>query len=105
MQPDKKFMQFKRFLADIAGSLVNTMKRPVGRPSLDAVEPPTKALRVQGNPTQDTRKDGVDHMPQWNEKRQRCLNCKTGFSYISCMKCNIWLCLNKDRNCFENYHT
>ena len=53
------FMQFKRFLADIAGSLVNTMKRPVGRPSLDAVEPPTKALRVQGNPTQDTRKDGT----------------------------------------------
>ena len=51
MQPDKQFMQFKRFLADIAGSLVNTAKRPVGRPSLDAVEPPTKSWRVQGCPT------------------------------------------------------
>ena len=51
MQPDKKFMQFKRFLADIAGSLVNTMKRPVGRPSLDAVKPPTRALSVQGDST------------------------------------------------------
>ena len=73
-------MQFKRFLADIVCSLVNAVQRPVGRPSLDAEEPTTKACRLQGNLNHDTRKDGVDHIPQWNEKCQRCLNNKTGFS-------------------------
>ena len=67
-------------------------------------QPLSKVYRVQGNPSRDTRKDGVDHMPKWSENRQRCLKCKTGFSLVSCKKCSIWLCLNKDRNCFEQYH-
>lgn len=97
-------MQFKAFLAQIADNLANSSKRPVGRPSLDNIEPPPNVCRIQANLSRDTRKDGVDPMAKWNEKRQKCFHCKTGFSYISCKKCNIWLCLNKDRNCFKKYH-
>lgn len=105
-KPEAKYMQLKRFLAEIAESLTRTARR-VGRPSLDDIlnQPKKKASRVQGNPTQDVRRDGYGHMPIWNEKRQRCSFCKKNFSYMSCRKCNVWLCINKDRNCFQSFHT
>ena len=50
-RPETKFIQLKRFIADVAEGLVNT-KRSVGRPSLDDVQPPPKkAARVQGDPS------------------------------------------------------
>ena len=98
-------MQFKCFLAEVAESLIKVTSSS-GRPSFDSIlQPPIKAARVQGNPSNDVRKDGFDHMPCYNEKRQRCLSCKSGLSYISCKKCNTWLCLNKERNCFEVFHS
>ena len=49
----------------------------------------------------------VDHMPIFGS-RDRCKYCwKIGVdlkSYIHCSTCNIALCLNKDRNCFQEYH-
>ena len=62
-------MPFKKFLADISTSLTNSpTKKTVGRPSILDVKPPLKKSRVQGNPNRDIRRDGVDHMPHWNEK-------------------------------------
>ena len=40
-KPNGKFIQLKRFLADLAESLVKTV-RPVGRPFLDEFQPPQK---------------------------------------------------------------
>ena len=40
-KPNEKFIQLKRFLADLAQSLVKKV-RPVGRPSLDEFQPPQK---------------------------------------------------------------
>ena len=100
-RPDTQFMQFKCFLADVAESLIEVTSSS-RRPSFDSIlQPPTKVARVQGNLSNDVRKDGFDHMPCYNEKRQRCLSCKSGLSYTSCKKCNTWLCLYKERNCFE----
>ncbi|XP_065665259.1 piggyBac transposable element-derived protein 3-like [Hydra vulgaris] len=103
--PSKKFMPLKNFQAAVASSLVTVVKRKAGRASLDAIPIPTKrAAAVQSNPTKDIRLDGFDHLPTYSDKRQRCKKCKTGFSYIRCKKCNVWLCLNKDRNCYHDYH-
>ena len=45
-------------------------------------------------------------MPLWDSKRSRCQFCKDNkFSYIKCIKCNMWLSLNKDRSCFIYFHT
>ena len=85
-QPNKKFVQFKTFIAQIVDSLGNTAKRPVGKPSIKNEQPSSKVYRVQGNPSRDTHKDGVNHMPKWNEKRRRYLSCKTAFSFVSCKK-------------------
>ena len=49
----------------------------------------------------------VDHMPIFGS-RERCKYCakigKDLKSFIRCSTCNIALCLNKDRNCFQEYH-
>ncbi|XP_065684233.1 piggyBac transposable element-derived protein 3-like isoform X1 [Hydra vulgaris] len=103
--PTKKFMPLKKFQAAVASSLIAVVKSKAGRPSLDATPLPTKRpAAVQSNPTKDIRLDGFDHLPTYSDKRQRCKKCKTGFSYICCKKCNVWLCLIKDRNCFHDYN-
>ena len=66
----------------------------------------TKTEKVQNRPVDDVRKDGVDHLPVWEAKQQSCALCRgpAAFSYVKCQKCNVWLYLNKDRNCFCNFH-
>ena len=104
-RPNALFMQFKCFLAELGESLIKVLSSSE-RPSLDNVlKPPKKAARVQGNPSNDIRKDEFDHMPCYNKKRQRCLSSKSGLSYKSCKKCNTWFCLNKERKCFEVFHS
>lgn len=107
IQPNAKHMPLKKFQAEVASSLIQAEKRKIGRPSLDQliVPPPKKVAAVQSNPTQDVRRDKVNHMPAYTEKRQRCKQCKIGFSYIQCQKCNVWLCLQRERNCFNDFHT
>ena len=78
-RPDTQFMQFKCFLAEVAESLIKVTSSS-GRPSFDSIlQPPTKAARVQGNPSNNVKKDVFDHMPCYNEKRQRCLSCSQDY--------------------------
>lgn len=53
----------------MAASLVTTAKRKVERPSLDIIPASSMHVAVQGTPTNDTRFDGVDHLPLHREKR------------------------------------
>nr|CAI5860067.1 unnamed protein product [Callosobruchus analis] len=83
----------------------------VGRPSNANLHQMYENKRKKG-PTkeisqEDIRKDGFDHLPYWQETdRSRCKypGC-TGKSYIICNKCQIPLCLNKDRKCSLLFHT
>jgi hypothetical protein len=110
---DKKSVHpLKKFQSQCALSLTSCgkgKKRPRGRPSLDQVgAPPTKSnkQRYQALPP-DVQKDRVGHFPIYDKFRQRCKLCprrKAAFSYIKCEKCNVHLCLNKDRNCFLLFH-
>ena len=53
--------------------------------------------------------DIVDHLPDFAPSRVRCAFCSSknveSRSYIHCITCNIALCLQKERNCFQQYHT
>ena len=53
--------------------------------------------------------DIVHHLLDFAPSRVRCAFCssKNGESrtYVRCITCNIALCLQKDRNCFQHYHT
>ena len=53
--------------------------------------------------------DIVDHLPDFAPCRVRCNFCSSNDvesrAYVRCITCNIALCLQKDRNCFQQYHT
>lgn len=101
-------MNQKKFRTELAQTLcqVGPEPRKRGRPSsLDPIE--SKRVRVKGSslPPKDVRLDPVNHWPKWNEKRTTCKNpnCK-GYTYVSCEKCKVNLCLNKANNCFTSFH-
>lgn len=85
----------------------NTPKR--GRPSTEldvALASKAKKPHVSALPPKEVRRDETGHWPIWNDSRLRCKmpNCKSR-SFVSCVKCKITLCLNKDNNCFLKFHT
>ena len=111
--PSKEQKTLLKFQSEVAnallcsGKLPSSTKRRRGRPSAAAeVTPPTKkkGKAMTPLPNDDVRFDGVGHMPFFTEKQQRCRFCPKGYSFVSCEKCNIQLCLTKGRNCFKDFH-
>ena len=51
----------------------------------------------------DIRYDGIHHWPEFGDKLNRCRVCSM-LSFVSCSKCQIYLCLQKERNCFKQFH-
>ena len=52
----------------------------------------------------------TDHKPTREEKRRRCTKCYNDSkadtkTNMFCIKCGVYLCLNKERNCFGLYHS
>lgn len=99
-------LDFKLLLAEAltrANQAFYTPTRNRGRPA--AEEPKRKRKRRIDLPLPEIANDGLDHLPAYTHERQLCkmYGC-SGKSYIKCEKCNIHLCLNKDRNCFKSFH-
>ena len=84
LYPGKKTMPLRVFQGMLAISLVKSNKRRRGRLSDEARLSPmmNQKKKIQGKPTNDVRKDGLDHFPSWEEKRQRRMNCR-GVSSVS----------------------
>ena len=103
---NNKSMQMKDFQVQASTSLMCCGKPSRGRPSL-ATPPPAKKRHVQPAPQLDIRYDGVDHWPLCLEKKGRCRYCPTGYSFWTCSKCKVYLCLvcgKNSKNCFYSYH-
>lgn len=107
---ETKFKKLVTFRSEIAIALMkqntsNTRKR--GRPSaepLTEIQSPPQKRVVVPNPIDDVRYDEVGHWPVHIDQKKRCRNCISAYSRIACKKCNIALCLTKDKNCFYNFH-
>lgn len=101
--------EFKIGIAEIL-TATNSIQRKRGRPSSASLQPKLelkkKKYPFSQIPAQEIRTDNLNHLPIVNDDRQRCKypECK-GKSQISCGKCKVFLCLNKDRNCFSQFHT
>lgn len=83
-----------------------TQKR--GRPSTEidvALLTKYKKLHVSALQPKEVRKDQTGHWPIWNNNRLRSKlpDCESR-SYVNCSKCNLTLCLNKEKNCFYKFH-
>lgn len=97
----------KNFKADIGHALLMCGKIPLrkrGRPTNSPSLPVKKRKLSAVRPVSDVRYDNLGHFPQHLEPKQRCKNCIKAYSRIMCVKCNVALCLTKDKNCFYNFH-
>lgn len=105
--PLAKFREEVALILCKIGSETPNAKR--GRPSMSEVESGITAKRHKGPvtamPVKDVRLDGVCHWPEYMENRQRCKlpNCSRK-TFIKCSKCGVALCINRDRNCYSEFH-
>ncbi len=106
----KNFLKLLEFSNDIASALIGANKinpsssrgRPPKRRSVDPLprgKKPTVAL-----PVHDVRYDQVGHWPEAVTAKNRCRNCEMTCR-MKCSKCQIYLCLQPERNCFHQFHT
>ncbi len=112
--PSKKQHDLLAFKSIIAQGLISQGKdivRKRGRPNiLPTIDNAFNAKKRRGPtkaiPITDIRTDGIGHWPKVVEERQRCKKpncaCKTN---VICRKCNVHLCLNKNNDCFTDFHT
>uniref|UniRef100_A0A8D0A1K3 PiggyBac transposable element-derived protein domain-containing protein n=1 Tax=Sander lucioperca TaxID=283035 RepID=A0A8D0A1K3_SANLU len=83
----EKPMPLKRFHLAVAHSLKQKCLPP---------RPP--------QPQPDVRYDNYGHLPLHTDNRGRCCLCPKGVSRWKCGKCNVFLCLIEERECFAAYH-
>ena len=76
-------MPLHTFKANVASSLVSAKKSARGRPSAEFKLNPlsSKLVQVQSTPMSDIRLDGIDRMPNWDERRERFHQCLTAIPF------------------------
>lgn len=96
----KNDLTLKEYKLCIADKLIGTF---VSRKLSHPLHRPSKRSRVQ--------KPGPSaplHLPVFLEKRRRCKKCseegKENRTFSACSLCEVALCLQKERNCFTDYH-
>ncbi|GBP80088.1 Chimeric ERCC6-PGBD3 protein [Eumeta japonica] len=101
-------MDLLAFRLSISDHLLNGPPRKRPREDLEFAEMPTTSkYRVKSLPTVDRQYDGFNHWPVFDTLKQpRCCRAPgcSSRSRCRCSKCDIYLCLNKDRNCFFDFH-
>ncbi|XP_053600445.1 piggyBac transposable element-derived protein 3-like [Plodia interpunctella] len=111
--PKKKIMDLLDFKMALADSLLLT---PINRrrhndaendEDLAEDQPPVKRKYMPSKPSEAKRYDGYDHLPMFDDIRAprtcRMENCVSR-SKIRCVKCDVYLCLSRGKDCFKNYH-
>ena len=102
----EKHMPMRRFQGDLAADLLlaGKGKSKRGRPSADDMLKNKRRAATTIMPVLDCQKDKIEHWPVWKDTWRRCKICIKKNSFALCEKCEVFLCLNKDRNCFRRFH-
>ena len=96
-----RIMKLSVFQSQIAEALILVNK--VGRPRSMPISPPAPKV-IRKVPVSDVRLDGCGHLPEWTSDCQRCKNCQS-LGQVRCSKCDVYLCFNKNRNCYTQFHS
>lgn len=63
----------------------------------------TKRKPKSIDPADLIRLDNFGHLPDHIETKARCRVCQSQVR-TRCIKCNVHLCLTKEKNCYKQYH-
>lgn len=59
----------------------------------------------EGPVDKETRYNRRDHLPACSEMAVKCgVETCDSKSFVFCYKCKVYLCLEEDKNCFQEYH-
>ena len=104
----RRCLLLRRFTAPIAESLQLQNKDPERKPGRPkrSISPTSHVCQKPSMPAPipSVRYDSTSHWPEIDGNRSRCRRCDMTCT-VKCSKCGVQLCLNKDRNCFKDYHT
>ena len=96
-------VNFKLTLADLLWQYQKNKSRKRGRPSIECGNQTETKVQI---PSAAISKDGYAHWREFNDSCFRCKYRRCGLlTYVQCEKCNVELCLNKERNYFREFHT
>lgn len=96
--------QFRNELVFVLCNKGTTKDVKRGRPSSSILEELLTKKRKGSQSPKDLRKDSLEHwLTVGGSLRCKYPKCK-GYSTISCGKCKVNLCLNKNNKSFLNYH-
>lgn len=100
----KSLLTFKSEIAHVL--LSANISKPNNTSAQENPSPPRIKMQKTADPSLDIRYDQICHLPKYNATKERCRNCnnRTSFSRIKCVKCNVALCITKDKNCFYDFH-
>lgn len=108
--PRKNTMDLLDFRLEIGDVLTKTpdkRRRESGDDDILEVVAPKKHRKAI-KPATTLRYDGYDHLPMSDDLKSPrfCQNetCKSR-TKIRCIKCNTYLCIARNQNCFKDYHT
>ena len=107
--PVSKMKSFLLFSSDIVNALINAYKAVVKvdrlskHSSIDKSAAVSSKKAVVATPCNDIYYDQVGHWPEAVEKKRWCQFCQA-YSRTKCSKCQVSLCLLKEKNWFKNFH-
>lgn len=108
--PKNRIQDLLAFRFEIAETLINTpdRERLESSPLIDIQNNMTSRYKPANNPSVGKRYDGYDHLPAFDDikapRKCRFESCSSR-SKIRCRKCDVYLCLSRDKDCFYLYHS
>lgn len=120
-QPKNTILDLLHFRLQVSNALLYSGQQLYpskrGRPSNSRECSPSSPVATKRDmevrPVPDVRFDEISHFPIHDGKKEatRCkMNCQTssqgtaGRTHFVCRKCNVHLCITKERSCFEQFH-
>lgn len=120
--PKKEFLDSMHFRQEVAYALNTVQSLPIpfvdspksrGRPPKRHIDTSmetnvgTPKRKRQSDPMSHIRYDQLGHIPVFEdtENQHRCMgkNCPQKTNH-KCIKCKVFLCIKRKRNCFQEYH-
>lgn len=101
-------LDFRMEVADAYLSTPSRKRRLSEDESTEDDQPPVTKKYIPHRPSNAKRYDGYEHLPIFDQlsapRSCRLETCKSR-SKIRCIKCDVYLCLSRGKDCFRLYHT